>query len=52
MVTLDLELRGERDLSWPHPPGGEHPLNPGGGWGWREWILAEQPQVLAVLTEF
>lgn len=53
MLTLDLELRGERNLSsCPHPSGGELPLNPAGRWGGRELVLAELPQILAVLIEF
>lgn len=53
MITLGLELRGKRDLSsWPHAPGGKLPLNPGGWWGRREWVLAKLSQILAILTEF
>lgn len=51
--NLDLELRGERNLSFcPHPPGGELPLNQSGRWGGRELAFAELPHILTDLIEF
>ena len=53
MVILDLELRDERHpSSCPHPPRWELTLKPAERWGGTEWVLAELPQILAVLIEF
>lgn len=53
MVTFDLELRGETNLSFcPHLPGGELPLNQSGRWGGKELVFAELPHILADLIEF